>query len=134
MRATRLLPVSIAVFLCSCTTVDGFYTPSCVAYEGSEIELSADRFTWRRFTDERKLDEHGQPLEPFPGFPKTGRYEEHGSRIDLIPEDGSPVVRLHVKVESKETYLLTDAENDGLLEDGKMPECALRRTRQLSRK
>ena len=129
MPAARIMPALIAVFLCSCTTVDGLYTPSCVAYEGSEIELSADRFTWRRFTDERKLDEHGQPLESFPDFPKTGRYESHGSRIDLIPEDGSPAVRFHVKVESKDTYLLTDAEADGLRSGGEMPECALRRTR-----
>ena len=98
-----------------------------MAYEGSEIELSDGRFTWRRFTDERKLDAHGEPVDAFPGFPKTGRYSIHDSQVDLTDDDGESVVSFYLYDDAQGKYLLSSAENRQYEVGGGIPECALRR-------
>lgn len=127
MPAKRLLSVLVAISLCACSSIDGLYAPACIAYEGSEIELSGNRFTWRRFTDERKLDEHGEPVDAFPGFPKTGQYRFHNSQVDLIPDDGQSSVSFYLYDDAQGKYMLSNAENKQYQSDGGMPECALRR-------
>jgi len=127
MPAKHLLSVLVATSLCACTSIDGMYAPACTAFEGSEIELHDDRFTWRRFTDERKLDEHGEPVDAFPGFPKTGRYSIHDSQVDLHPDDSPSTVSFYVYDDANGTYMLSGAENLQYEKDGGIPECALRR-------
>ena len=69
--AVRTFLAAIAVmFLSSCSSIDGRYRPACIAYEGDEIEFSESRFIWRRFTDELKVDENGELIEPFHGGEK----------------------------------------------------------------
>lgn len=98
-----------------------------MAYEGDEIELEDSRFTWRRFTDQRHIDENGEPVDAFPGFPKTGRYVYHDAQLDLIPDDGQAMVSFYIQNESRSKYLLTTTENAQFEHDRIMPECALRR-------
>ena len=127
MQAIRRLCIFVAALLCGCSSVDGLYTPACMAYEGDEIELEDSRFTWRRFTDQRHIDENGEPVDAFPGFPKTGRYVYHDAQLDLIPDDGQAMVSFYIQNESRSKYLLTTTENAQFEHDRIMPECALRR-------
>ena len=96
MPNVRLLPVFVVVFLCGCSSIDGIYTPACMAYEGDEIELVDGRFTWRRFTDQRLVDENGELVDPFPGYPKNGRFVLGDAQLDLMPDGGASLVSFHV--------------------------------------
>ena len=68
---------------------DGFYEPACIAHAGDRITLHKGRFEWQRFTDEIRVDDSGKVIEPFPDFPKTGRYELDDNRIELVTDDGA---------------------------------------------
>lgn len=127
MPAKRSLSVFVAMSLCACSSIEGLYVPACVAYEGQEIELAGNRFTWRRFTDERKVNEHGELVNAFPGFPKTGHYSHHDSQLDLVTDGKNSSVSFYLQDDPQGKYLLTSAENEQYQHDGSMPECALRR-------
>ena len=129
MHYFRHLPVIVVLFLCGCSSIDGVYTPACMAYEGDEIELVDGRFTWRRFTDQRQVDEQGELVDPFPGYPKTGRYVYHDAQLDLKPDGGASLVSFYVQQNTQGMYMLTTDENRQFKDDGRMPECALRRAK-----
>ena len=102
------VPVLVITIACvaGCATdadVAGTYQPSCVAFEGSTIELADNRFTWDKFTDEVEVDDEGNAIDPFPGFPVRGCYT----------------------VDQDVVYLLTDAEFDAWRQKGTVPDCAL---------
>lgn len=121
------MPMFAAMSLCACATIDGLYEPACVAYEGDVIELLDSRFTWRRFTDERKVGEHGELVEPFPDYPKTGHYNYHDSQLDLIADSGDVVAVFYLQDDVAGKYMLTSAENKEFVHDRSVPECALLR-------
>lgn len=127
MPAKRLMTVFVGAILCGCSSIDGLYAPACVAYEGDEIELIEGRFTWRRFTDERRVDAQGQPVDPFPGYPKQGAYEYRDPVLILTPDSDSENVGFFLMDEKSGVYLLTGAEKQRYDIDGRIPECALRR-------
>ncbi|RZV33879.1 MAG: hypothetical protein EX272_14010 [Chromatiales bacterium] len=127
MPNVRLLFVPALALLCACSSIDGLYAPACVAYEGDEIELIEGRFTWRRFTDERRVDEQGQPIDPFPGYPKQGIYEYRDPVLILTPDSDSENVGFFLMDEKSGVFLLTGAEKQRYDIDGQVPECALRR-------
>ena len=62
--------------------------PDCQAYAGDRMEFADGRFTWDRFTDIRRVGEDGKPLDPFPGFPKSGSYAVNGNAVELRGDDG----------------------------------------------
>jgi len=127
MPNVRLLFVPALALLCACSSIDGLYAPACVAYEGDEIELVEGRFTWRRFTDQRRVDDQGQPIEPFPDYPKSGAYEYRDPVIILTPDSSSENTGFFLLDEKRGVYLLTGAEKQRYDIDGEIPECALRR-------
>lgn len=100
-----------------------------MAYEGDEIEFVDGRFTWRRFTDQRQVDESGELVDLFPSYPKTGRYTYHDAQLDLMLDGGASLVSFYVQDDTQGKYMLTMDENRQFEHDGKMPECALRRAR-----
>lgn len=128
MPAKRLMTVFTGVILCGCSSIDGLYVPACTAYEGDEIQLVEGRFTWRRFTDERRLDEQGQPVDMFPGYPKSGVYEYSEPVLILTPDGDAENTGFFLLDEKRGTFLLTGAEKQRYDIDGQIPECALRRT------
>ena len=74
-KETALLcSLAIAAGCAADTNIAGTYTPSCIAFEGNTIKLSDSRFTWDKFTDEVSIDEDGNEIDPFPGFPVRGSY------------------------------------------------------------
>ena len=127
MPAKRLMTLFMGAILCGCSSIEGLYAPACTAYEGDEIRLVEGRFTWRRFTDQRTLDEQGQLVDPFPGYPKNGVYEYREPVLILTPDSDSGNTGFFLLDEKRGVYLLTGAEKQRYDIDGEIPACALRR-------
>ncbi|HSM30164.1 MAG TPA: hypothetical protein VK854_05635 [Woeseiaceae bacterium] len=111
-----------------CATNDGVvgtYAPSCVAFEGNTIELADSRFTWDKFTDEVTVDDAGNTVDPFPGFPVRGTYTVEGDVVRLVTDVGELAAELHFVRRPGQVYLLTDAEFDAWRNSGTVPKCAL---------
>jgi hypothetical protein len=113
--------------LSGCKPYEGLYAPSCAAYSGSEIELSGGRFIWSKFTDQVVVDDQGNTVDPFPGFPREGVYEVDGKTITLTPASGEAPETLFIVAEGADVYLLTTAENTEYSAGGALPRCALKR-------
>ena len=105
--------------------VAGTYSPSCVAFEGNTIELTESRFTWDKFTDEVTVDDTGNTLDPFPGFPVRGTYTVEDNVLSLTTDVGELAAELHLVQRPGQVYLLTDPEFEAWQRDGEVPECAL---------
>jgi len=129
MNLHRLSILAAATLLASCAaTVDGLFEPACIAYEGDTIELLDGRFEWRRFTDQVNVDEEGNKVDPFPGYPIVGTYTLQDERVSFVP-DGSGETRDRYLLEYREEiYLLTYEENEAALDTDTIPSCALKRT------
>ena len=119
--------IGCALVLSACKPYEGLYAPSCAAYSGSEIELSGGRFSWSKFTDQVVIDEEGNKVDPFPGFPREGAYNIDGETVILTPASGEAAETLYIVVEGVDVYLLTSAENTEFLASGALPRCALKR-------
>src|SRR5210317_1448403 len=52
-----LCSLAVAAGCAADTNIAGTYEPSCIAFEGNTIELSDNRFTWDKFTDEVRIEE-----------------------------------------------------------------------------
>lgn len=103
----------------------GTYAPSCVAYEGDTIELSGNAFTWDKFTDEVTVDDAGNEVDPFPGFPVRGTYTVEGDVLRLTSNVGELAAELHLVHRPDQVYLLTAREFEAWRRDGAVPKCAL---------
>ena len=128
MNAKQLALLCSLVVAAGCaaeTNIAGTYTPSCVAYEGNTIELSDSRFTWDKFTDEVLIDEEGNEIDPFPGFPVRGSYVVDDNVVRLKTDVGELAGEMHLVRRPGQVYLLTAAEFDAWERDGTVPECAL---------
>lgn len=112
--------------LSGCRDPEGVFEPACIAYEGDRITLSDGRFEWHRFTDERRVDESGNPVDPFPGYPKRGSYERDDARVLFFTDDGEQLAERYLFEDRKRIYLLTWDENEAVLNGEGLPACALR--------
>lgn len=119
--------LATALLLGGCQSIEGRYEPACAAFEGDTIELSDGRFTWNRFTDEVRIDAAGNKIDPFPDFPKHGRYERDGAQIALHVDDDTTRATYASHSQAGETYLLTSSQLDKYLYDGVVEDCALKR-------
>lgn len=126
---TKALLLFSTLGVCSgCATgpdVTGTYSPSCVAFEGNTIELSDSRFTWDKFTDEVTVDDAGNEVDPFPGFPVRGTYTVEGDVVSLTTDVGELAAELHLVRRPGQVYLLTTREFEAWQRDGAVPNCAL---------
>ena len=128
MKSKALLFVPFLAACAGCAAdadVVGMYAPSCVAFEGSTIELSDQRFTWDRFTDEVTVDAAGKALDPFPGFPVRGTYTIDDNVLRLTTDVGELAAVLHLVRRPGQLYLLTAGEFEAWQQDGAVPKCAL---------
>ena len=128
MKNRVLLFVPFLAACAGCATdadVAGMYVPSCVAFEGNTIELTDQRFTWDKFTDEVTVDAEGNKLDPFPGFPVRGTYTIEDDELRLTTDVGELAAVLHLVRRPGQVYLLTDAEFDAWQKGGAVPNCAL---------
>ena len=120
--------LALMLSLVACATQDGVYEPACVAYEGDKLELTAGRFEWQRFTDERVVGESGKVVPPFPGFPKSGTYRVTEDKLQLTTDDDVRLEDWFIVDHAGQRYLLDTKQHNTFIDDGKMPECALKFT------
>jgi hypothetical protein len=117
-----------ALLFAACANHEGLYEPACIAYEGDRMTLRDGRFEWQRFTDQRSVDDDGNIVNPFPGFPKTGTYDFVAGRLELVTNDGVRLDDWFVVVQDGQRYLLTNKQHIAILDGNERPECALRLT------
>lgn len=114
-----------AAGLAGCRSADGEYLPDCRAFAGDELTLAAGRYEWDRFTDMRRADEAGNVVDPNPGFPKTGAYEQANGTLRLLDEGGSVIATWHAQERGGRLYLLNDTQQAAWSDSGTWPDCPL---------
>jgi hypothetical protein len=119
------MSIVLALFISACANHEGMYEPACIAYQGDKIELRDGRFTWQRYTDERTVDEAGNVVEPFPGFPKAGSYRVAADKLELVTEDNVRLDDWFIVEHAGKRYLLDAEQHKAFLDGGELPKCAL---------
>ena len=119
------MTVLTALVLCGCKDIEGHYVPDCAAFAGDTIVLESGRFTWDRFTDEVRVDEDGNHIDPFPGFPKSGDYVMQGDRLEMRVDGEDAAEIYHLQSHDGRFYLLTEAQANRYAEEGVVERCAL---------
>jgi hypothetical protein len=125
MRPRIYITTLIAVALSGCASHEGMYSPACAAFAGSKISLDDGRFVWKRFTDSVVLDDYGDVVNQFPGYPKQGNYRIDGRALVLESGSGEPAVEMHLRSENGHHYLLTAEQFVAWESTGEYAECAL---------
>jgi hypothetical protein len=128
MKTKALILLAYLGVFSGCATgpdVTGTYAPSCVAFEGNTIELTDARFTWDKFTDEVTVDDAGNEVDPFPGFPVRGTYVRQDDVLRLTTDVGEFAAELYLVHRPGQVYLLTEAEFEAWQKDSAVPACAL---------
>lgn len=128
MIVSRITLLVFALSLVACANQEGTYEPACIAYEGDTLKLAAGRFEWQRFTDQRVVNESGEVVPPFPGFPKSGTYRVTDGRLQLITDDDVRLDDWYIVDQAGQRYLLEAKQHNAFLDDGELPDCALRFT------
>ena len=121
------LPAALAAlaFLGACASHSGVYTPDCIAYSGDRIELDDGRFTWDKFTDQLRVSEAGERIDPFPDYPLQGRYLHEGDKLTFIAETDVALPDLYVVGHEGRRYLLPADQYRTWHQTGDFPNCAL---------
>ena len=118
----------LAVFvLAGCKDYEGTYSPGCIAFAGSNVTLAGERFTWDKFTDQVVVDDKGNVVNQFPGYPKRGSYEIKGKTLFLVSDTGESMPNMHVLRLGDESYLLTAQQFESWKRTGQHDVCALMR-------
>lgn len=129
MKTVHLFITCAALVLASCaSSIEGVFEPACIAYAGDSITMLDGRFEWRRFTDQVNVDEDGNKIDPFPGFPVTGTYEVDNEQVSLFPDSGASASERFLLNHRDDLYLLTYEQNEAVLNNEKFPVCALKLT------
>jgi len=126
MTPTRLTVIPLLLALAGCNSLDGWFTPSCVAFAGERIELSNGRFEWQRFTDERRIDQDGNVIDPLPDYPKRGDYRVVDGRVEFLSDEGIRLEDRYLVERSDGLYLLAPAAWEAFAAGGGLPDCPLR--------
>ena len=124
----RTTAIILMLLLAACANHEGLYEPACIAYEGDRIELRAGRFEWQRFTDQRSVNGDGNIIEPFPNFPKTGKYTLAAGKMTLVTNDGVRLNDWYLVEHVGQYYLLTSEQHDAYRGTEVLPDCALKLT------
>ena len=130
VRIYALLCVSATA--AACAQHDGTYSPACLAYVGSEIKLDDGRFEWTKFTDQVIVDDQGERVNQFPGFPVSGTYRVDGQSVFMTSSDGRAMEPMYLHQRNGETYLYTAKENETSKASGEPPKCPLKLKRDAS--
>ncbi len=124
------MKVVIAAFatlmLAGCAPHEGRYAPDCVAFAGSIVTLEGGGFVWEKFTDEVRVDEQGNTIDPFPGYPLRGTYTLDDTAVLFESASGEQIDRLHLHRRGADHLLLTAAQQQAFERSGSLPDCPLR--------
>lgn len=122
----RLAACLVPVFLlAACASLDGTYSPDCIAYEGDSVEIRDGRFTWDRFTDAIPVDDAGNPVDATPGYPIQGSFDRSGNALTFTADSGDLLELLYPRQHDGRQYLLNDEQRERFDSAGEMSDCAL---------
>lgn len=122
----RNVAVIVVVFtLAGCNSHEGLYAPSCVAYAGDKIELRDGQFIWEKFTDALIIDDDGNLVNQFPGYPMRGSYSVDGDTVLMEAESGEALENMYLRQHGDRYYLVTAAQFEEWKSAGKYGECVL---------
>jgi hypothetical protein len=125
VTVSRITLLALILSLVACAIQEGVYEPACAAYEGDKLKLTAGRFEWHRFTDERVVNESGKVVPPFPGFPKSGTYRVTEEKLQLTTDDDIRLEDWFIVDHAEQRYLLDAKQHNAFLDNGELPACAL---------
>lgn len=125
MKVRNLTEIFAVLALAACISHDGSYSPDCIAYEGSNIELSDGRFVWERFTDVVMVDADGQVINRFPGFPMEGSYRIDGHTVRMESASGESLANMYLHRIDGRQYLLTAEQAEAWENTGQQANCPL---------
>ncbi len=125
MKLRIISTTLIAVLLIGCVSHEGTYSPDCTAYAGSNISLSDGHFVWEKFTDSVVLDDDGEIINQFLGYPMRGSYRIDGQMLYMESDDGDSMQEMYVHKRDNRQYLLTAEQFEAWETTGKHADCAL---------
>ncbi len=125
MKLSHSLTLLLAGLLAACVSHEGRYSPACVAYAGSNIELRSGQFVWEKFTDSVIVDDDGEIVNQFPGYPMQGRYHVDGQAVLMESSSGESVAIMYRHQKDHRHYLLTVEQHEAWERDSTFADCAL---------
>lgn len=130
MRKKIIGSITLASTATACGVLNqgmsGTFEPACIAHAGDRIVLADGRFEWDKFTDAIEIDDDGNRIDPFPGFPKTGSFDKDGDKLTWSADDGAPLDSRYLVEYRGETYLLTWDQSEAFGDGEPFPACALK--------
>jgi hypothetical protein len=115
----------IACLLAGCVSHEGTYSPACIAYAGSKINLNDGQFVWEKFTDSVLVDDDGNIVNQFPGYPMRGAYRIDEQMVYMDSASGEPMENMVLHRHDDRYYLLTAEQFEAWEKTGEYAECAL---------
>ena len=125
MKPTLITILLAIAALAGCVSHDGTYEPSCVAFAGDQITLADGSFVWEKFTDEVVINDSGEVVERFPGYPLRGSYRINGQIVRMTQGDGTAMENMYLHRHEGQRYLYTAEQFEQWQATGKTAECAL---------
>jgi len=125
MSPRTIATVLMAVMVSGCVSHEGTYSPDCIAYAGSNISLSDGQFVWEKFTDEVIVDDDGEIVNQFPGYPMRGSYRIEGQTVYMESNAGEPIEKMYVHRRDNRQYLLSAGQFEAWENTGMYADCAL---------
>jgi hypothetical protein len=125
MKLRMTVTVLSALSLSACASHTGRYAPACIAYSGSHVTLNGDSFLWERFTDQVRVDDEGNVLEPYPDFPKRGSYSIDGQTLVMRSEGGATMDNMYLHRANGGYLLLTADDQHRWEKTGQYADCVL---------
>ena len=122
----RILILLACITIAACTDLEGTFEPDCQAFAGDRIVFTNGTFEWHKFTDERRIDEHGNAIDPFPGYPIAGSFKVTGKRVEFVAAEGTKLDDRYLVEENNGVFLLTRQEYDAVHAGNALPRCVLR--------
>jgi hypothetical protein len=110
---------------CPANSLEGDFSPSCMAFAGDTIALKNGKFAWDKFTDQVRIGADGKKVDQFPDHPVKGTYTTEEHRVTFHPNSGlQPDFSYWVAVDD-DIYLFTADEMQEWQATGAVPRCAL---------
>ena len=125
MNARHTMTVLVSVLLFGCASHDGIYSPGCIAFAGDTISLRDGQFVWDKFTDSIELDDEGNVINQFPGYPMQGSYRMNGKMLTMEPASGEALEDMYIQQHNGRHYLLTARQLEAWENTGEHNSCAL---------
>jgi len=125
MKFSHSVSLLLASLLAGCVSHEGRYSPACVAFAGSNIELQSGQFVWEKFTDSVIVDDDGEIVNQFPGYPMQGRYRIDDQALLMESASGESVAIMYLHRQDHRQYLLTAEQHEAWESGSPFADCSL---------